>query len=497
MGVGPAVKRQAGFVGRGMCRHGEMLIDGHFIGGPCDQSVPKAVIRSPFDGGLVGTAAEGDGLTMKGAIACAVDSGRSWRNSSIDSRVELLKSIAEACRAHQNELAELAALEIGKPVTQALGEVARTALTFELCANALATWGHEDSIPTGYDPRGAGALASVKRFPRGVVLGLTPYNWPYNLAAHKIGPAIAVGGSIVIKSSPKSLLCSYRLGRLLHEAGVPAGVVNVISCPNEAVLQAVQNPDVVCLSFTGSAPVGWKLKGLALPGCHVTLELGGDASCVLMADANVEDAITKIESGAFGYAGQVCIKVQRVLVHESIADAVRERLIKKTAKCQFGNPSDPNTVCGPVIDEEAAERIMAWIKEATELGASVLVGGKKNGNLIEPTLIENVSDDCKLGSEEVFGPVLCLETFSKTEQAIERVNRSRYGIHTGLFTSSEPIMDEFYSKLEVGGLIVNHVPTFRLDHLPYGGEKQSGFGREGITSTMDAYSTPKTLINFS
>lgn len=476
--------------------HGEMLIDGHFVGGPCDQSVAKAVIRSPYDNHLVGTAAEGDENVLNGAISSASDAMTSWKGSCRQDRIQLLKRISQQFIAHQNELADLAANEIGKPILQAQAEVARTALTFDLCADELLNW-DEEHFPTDFDPRGSGASASVSRFPRGVVLGLTPYNWPYNLAAHKIGPAIAVGAGIVIKSSPKSLLCSYRLGRLLHESGLPPGLVNVVSCPNESVANAVQNPKVSCFSFTGSAKVGWELKKVARPGIHTTLELGGDAACILMPDANVDDAIQKLEMGAFGYAGQVCIKVQRVLVHESIFDRVQEKLIQMTAQCQAGDPLNEGTVCGPVIDSQSADRIMEWIADATEGGARILVGGERNGNVISPTLMIGVPDGSHLGSEEVFGPVLCLEKFADLDQAISRVNRSRYGIHTGVFTSCDSTIQELYRKLEVGGLVVNHVPTFRLDNLPYGGEKESGFGREGVRSAMESYSTPKTLIHFS
>ncbi len=478
-----------------MYPQGEMLINGFFIGGPCDQSVGKAVIRSPYDQGIVGTAAEGDLQSLQTALLSAKESFQSWSKSTKSERQSLLRSIASVLRENQEELVRLAALEIGKPVSLAQGEVERAANTFDHMADAIGDYGHFD-IPSGFDLRANGAKVSVGRFPRGVVFGVVPFNWPFNLTAHKVAPAIASGSAIVIKASPKALLTTFFFGRLLHEAGVPSGVVNVLSCPNQAVVDAIQNPIVRNFSFTGSDAVGWKLKDQAWSGCHVTLELGGNGFCVVMEDANIEDALIKVVNGAYGYAGQVCIKVQHVLVQDSVYQDVKARLIELTGQFPTGDPRNPQVLCGPVIDEGACDRIQSWIEEATQSGATILLGNSRKQARLAPTLMENVPDSTRLGSQEVFGPVLCIEPIHSLQNAIERVNASRYGIHAGIFTHSEHLAREFYDAVEVGGVIVNNVPTFRLDHVPYGGEKRSGFGREGTLAALDDYTYPKSFISF-
>lgn len=477
-----------------MAVHGEMLIGGTFVGGPCDQSVSKAVIRSPWDGHLVGTAAEGGPKDLETAIAIAQEAFQEWRRTPRHVRQGILRASAAEARRRRQELAELMADEIGKPVTLGLAEIDRFCLTFEIAADALSSWGAVVR-PADVDHRGGSSQIIEHRFPRGVVLAFTPYNWPFNLVAHKAAAALAAGCTIVIKPSPKSLLSSYEVGRILHKAGVPPGVVQMLDSPNEAAAKAAANPQVSVLSFTGSGHVGWMLKRSAHDQAHVCLELGGDASAVVCDDADWRKAVPQIAAGAFGYAGQVCIKVQHLLVQSGIYEEVKEAMVEATRRCPTGDPRDAATVCGPVIDDASASRVMEWIEEAKSAGAKVLAGGTAAGRLVSPTLLENVPDGVRLAEDEDFGPVLTIEKFGTVDEAIQRVNRSPFGLQAGVFTESRRTARKFYQELQVGGVVIGGVPTLRFDIAAYGGEKGSGFGREGVFASLDELTYPKTLLD--
>ncbi len=330
--------------------HAEMLIAGHLIGGPCDQSVSKSVIRNPYDNSLVGTAAEGDENALMTAIAAAYDAFSTWRKVAPTDRANILRKVSQTIRERRDELAELLVLEIGKPITLAEGEVDRMAITFELAANLAASLGPKE-LALDYDGRGINYTASVERFPIGVVFAIVPYNWPFNLTAHKVAPALATGNTVVVKPSPQALLSTYALGRLLHECGVPPGVVNVVDAPVSAVQKATQDPRVKMGSFTGSDAVGWKLKATLPPTTKCTLELGGDASAIVFEDADLAGSCARIVNGAFTYAGQICISIQHVLVQASVYDAFVEQLIIGTTKFPTGDPALRETVCGPLISE--------------------------------------------------------------------------------------------------------------------------------------------------
>lgn len=472
--------------------HREMLIDGHFIGGECDQAVGKTVIKSPYDGRIVGTAAEGGSNEVRSAIDCADRAFQTWRVSPRRERQKLLRAIASLVRERKNELVEVVTDEVGKPIVWSRGEVDRLAVTFDDAADALATFGLEQ-LPADIDARGEGHRIIVERFPVGVVVGIVPYNWPFNLAAHKLAPALAVGNAIVLKTSHQAPLSTLTLARLIHEAGCPPGVVNVVNCSAQATEKALQDPKVKMLSFTGSPTVGWKLKGL-LPERRVSLELGGDASVIVCEDADLEWAAKRTILGKFGYAGQICIAVQHALVHEAIYDAFKAKLIEGTNACPFGDPRDEVTVCGPLISSEAADKVMEWIDEAVKLGGKLLAGGGREGNLVKPTLIEGVPSQARLSSQEVFGPVLTLDRFSTVEEAFRRVNASEYGIQAGVFTRDLRIAEQAFRDLEVGGVIVNDYPALRFDNMPYGGVKKSGFGREGIRYAMEEMTELKAMV---
>lgn len=472
--------------------HAELLIAGHFLGGPCDQSIGKQVVRNPYDGAMVGTAAEGDLPELRAAIEAAHEAFGTWRKSPRHLRRAVLRGSAELVRQRKQELSELLALEVGKPITWSQAEVDRLALTFDLSADLLSTYGFE-SLPVDFDPRGEGHRLSVERVPIGVVFAMTPYNWPYNLAAHKIGPALAAGNTLVLKVSPLAPLSGLALARLVHEAGCPAGVLNAWNGPTRVVEKLIDHPSIAMLSFTGSAKVGWALKQ-RLHDRKVLLELGGNASAIVEPDADLDWACKRIVAGGYGYAGQVCIAVQHVLVHESVYEQFEKRMVRGTEECPTGDPLLPSTICGPLISEEAAEKVQSFVDEAVSAGARVLAGGFRKGTLVQPTLLADVPNNVRLANEEVFGPVLTIAPYDSIDQAIERVNRSCYGIHAGLFTHDTRTIEQAFQDLEVGGLIVNDYPTLRFDNMPYGGVKRSGFGREGVRYAMDEMTEPKALL---
>jgi len=472
--------------------HREMLINGHFIGGECDQAVPKAVIKAPFDGAVVGSAAEGGFNEVRTAIEAADDAFKSWRHSSRRERQQLLRRIASLVRERNDELVELLSREIGKPVSASRGEVARLAVTFDDAADALSGWGLE-ALPVDMDSRGDGYRLLVDRFPLGVIFCIVPYNWPFNLAAHKIAPALATGNTVVVKPSHLAPLSTYTLARIIHEAGCPPGVVNCLLCSTQDAEKGLHDPRVKALSFTGSPPVGWHLKK-ELSEKKVTLELGGNASTIVCEDADFAWAIPRIISGGYVYAGQICISIQHVLIHESRYEEARKLLIEQTLACPYGDPMDEKTVSGPLIDAKSADKVEGFLKEAVEKGAKILAGGKREGNMISPTLVENVPFDTKLFGEEVFGPVMTIRPFKDLDEAISIVNRSQYGIHAGIFTHDLRYADQAFREIEVGGVIVNDYPTLRFDNMPYGGVKHSGFGREGVRYAMDDLTEPRAML---
>jgi acyl-CoA reductase-like NAD-dependent aldehyde dehydrogenase len=472
--------------------HAEMLINGHFIGGPCDQAVGKQLVKAPYDGAIVGTAAEGDQRDLKTAVEAAHEAFQTWRNSPRRDRQALLRKIAALVRERKDELADVLSREVGKPIIWSEGEVTRLAITFEDAADEISRFGLEQ-MPVDMDTRGDGYRLTVERFPIGVILGIVPYNWPFNLAAHKLAPALATGNTIVLKPSQQAPISTLLLARLIHEAGCPPGVVNAVNVPSKHILAVAKDPKVKMVSFTGSPPVGWQLKK-DLAEKRVSLELGGNATAIVAEDADLDWAIPRIVAGGYGYAGQICIAIQHVLVHQSRFDDAKQRLIEGTQGCPAGDPLDRKIVCGPLISSEAADKVMEWIKEAIELGASNLTGGTRQGNVITPCLIENVPEKAKLGHQEVFGPVLTLAPYGSLEEAIAKVNCSEFGIHCGVFTTDIRTAERVFREVEVGGVIVNDYPTLRFDNMPYGGVKKSGFGREGVRYAMEEMTELKAML---
>ncbi len=472
-----------------MVHHGELLIDGHFIGGPCDQATAKDVIRAPWNGNVVGVAAEGNAADLRGCIDAAHTALQTWSHSPRHQRQQLLRKVAVLVRERAEELALLLCREVGKPITMARAEVARLAVTFDLAADHLASWGLE-ARPADLDPRGNNARITVERVPLGVILGIVPYNWPFNLAAQKVAPALATGNTIVLKASPLAPLCTMELGRILHEAGAPPGTINVWNGATEDIDPLLDDPRIAMLSFTGSEKVGWSLKK-RLWDRPVILELGGDAHAIVLADADLERAAGLIAKSGYGYAGQVCISTQHVLVEAKVHDEFRKLLIAQTNACPTGDPEIESTVCGPLISEATAEKARQLVADS---GGDVIAGGGGDGNLMRPTLVENVPPTAALATEEAFAPVLTLASVANLEEAAQKANASRFGIHAAVFTQDLGLADQAYRLLDVGGVIINDSPSLRFDIMPYGGVRRSGFGREGVKEAMDEMTSPKTQV---
>ena len=462
--------------------HQELLIAGHRIGGPCDQAIGKEIVRNPFDGSVVGTVAEGGWSELSTALAAADDAFQTWRHSTLPERVQLLNAIARLAHERRKELADLAVLEIGKPITMALAEVDRLVRTFEIAARELETnpqWERHE-VDICFDTRSTGATAMVERRPRGAIFAITPYNWPYNLAAHKV----------VLKPNPLSALCTLTLAHLIQEAGCPPGVVNCWNGATPLVEKGLKDPRVKMISFTGSAAVGWTIKA-KYPTIPVVLELGGNAPAIICSSADIDDAINKLVPSAYGYAGQVCISLQNLYVHDSIYDVVKGKLIEAVKSLKTGDPKNEDVVCGPLIGPTFVEKVQTIVQES---GATVLVGGEPKGNLLPPILIENPPQDSRIMTEEAFGPILTITPFSNLRDLVRQLNQGRYGIHASIFTTSKEDIAAA-RDIETGGIVINDAPSVRFDNLPYGGVRESGFGREGVHYAMEEMTELRSIVS--
>jgi glyceraldehyde-3-phosphate dehydrogenase (NADP+) len=341
------------------------------------------------------------------------------------------------------------------------------------------------------DPTADGRLALVTRRPRGPVLGISPFNFPLNLVAHKVAPAIAVGAPIVLKPAPKTPLSALKLGEYLHETDLPEGMWSILPVPNDKAGHLVEDPRLTTVSFTGSGPVGWQIRD-AVPRKHVTLELGGNAAAVVCADwDDLDHAAQRIATFGNYQAGQSCIAVQRVIIHADHYDELKDKIVEKVNGLKNGDPYDDTTDVGPMINEEAAIRVEQWVHEAD---ATILTGGTRDGAFFAPTVVENASPTTKIQQEEVFGPVLVLTRATTDEEAFDLVNRSAYGLQAGVFTRNLQTAFAAGATLDVGGVIIGDVPSFRADQMPYGGVKGSGIGREGLRAAMDDYTEQRVLV---
>jgi len=455
---------------------------------------PTATVLDPWSGERLGEVVLATERTAADAAAAAVLAFGRTKALSAYERKTLLAAVSGAIAGRSEELAQTIAREAGKPVTLARGEVARAVSTFDFAAEE-ATRIVGEVMPLDTTARTRGITGSWVRVPAGPVLGIAPFNFPLNLVAHKVAPALACGCSIVLKPPPQAPLASLLLAECVRGAGAPADAVQVVPCSNEVAETLVRDERFATLSFTGSARVGWHLKSLAGKK-RVLLELGGNAATIVHEDAPLDAACGRVVSGAFGYAGQVCIKVQRLYVHRPVADAFVRDVVARAAALEPRSPLDPEGVCGPMIDEASAARVGAWVDEAVRAGARVLCGARREGNRYWPTVLEIDGDGrgLKVVDEEVFGPVLTVHRYDTWDQALAMADATRYGLQAGVFTDSRARIAEAFARLHVGGLVVNDVPTFRVDSMPYGGTRDSGLGREGIRFAIEEMTERKLLV---
>lgn len=455
---------------------------------------PRHPVRDPWTGEEIGSVVLADEARAEEAIASSVRAFERLRARSSYERKTVLARIASEIEAKQEVFAELIARESGKPIVQSRTEVARGISTFQIASEEATRIGGE-AMPLDITATTRGYSGTWVRVPAGPVIAISPFNFPLNLVAHKLAPALACGCSVVLKPPPQTPLTSLLLGEVIRRAGAPDDAVQVVPCEVPVAEKLVKDDRFATLSFTGSAGVGWHLK--AICGKKRTLlELGGNAAALVHDDAPLEWACDRVVSGAFGYAGQVCIKVQRLYVYRPIADSFVARLVERTRALEPKSPLDPNTVCGPMIDEGNAKRVEQWVGEAVAAGARVLCGGRRDGNRYWPTVLEIDGDGrgLKVVDEEVFGPVLTIHRYDTWGDAVTMAGASRYGLQAGVFTDSRARVAEAFSRLQVGGLVVNDTPTFRVDSMPYGGVRDSGLGREGVRFAIEEMTERKLLV---
>lgn len=465
---------------------------GPFVNGRMLAAAGEASVN-PANGKILDTVTQASREDLEQAIVGAQKAQLELAKWPQYKKHDLLQRIADLMTSQRQQLGELICDDAGKPITQALGEVDRAALTFSLAADETRRFAGE-AVSLDIDPRADGMIGSVRRFPIGLVSAIVPFNFPLNLLAHKVAPALAVGCAVVVKPPPQCPLTALRLAEIIHEAGAPVGAVNVLPMAVPLAETMASDERFHMLSFTGSPKVGWHLKNVAGKK-KVALELGGNAAAIVHEDCgDLQWVAARLAFGAFAYAGQICIKVQRVMVHQPIFEEFKDALVAASAKLKIGDPRDPATVVGPLIDEAAANRVEAWVNEALRSGARSLLQCKREGNFLTPTLLADVATTQNVYCEEVFGPVATVEPYDTFEGALDRVNDSRFGLQAGVFTHDVRRIYQAYQTLQVGGVMINEFPTFRVDNYPYGGIKDSGFGREGVRYAMEEMSEPKVLI---
>jgi glyceraldehyde-3-phosphate dehydrogenase (NADP+) len=426
------------------------------------------------------------------AVTAAVAAFEETRVLPAYERGRVLRAISSGIAARREELGALICREAGKPIRDALVEVDRAILTFRLGAEEAERMIGE-MIPLDLMPASRGRIGVTRRFAIGPVAAISPFNFPLNLAAHKLSPAIAAGCSIVLKPPSKDPLTMLTVGEIVAEAGLPAGAVSILPMTRELGDRMVGDERFKLLTFTGSPSVGWRMKERAGKK-KVVLELGGNAGVIVDRDADLDWAVRRILVGGFTYAGQVCISVQRLFVHEAVWEAFLAKFVEGARGLKLGDPADPQTDLGPMVDEAAAARTQRWVDEAIALGGKVLLGGKADGTFFPPTILTDTPVTAQVCSNEAFAPLVVAFPFSDFDDAIARVNDSMFGLQTGVFTNDLAHSWRAFDRLEVGGVIVNDVPTYRIDHMPYGGVKDSGQGREGLRWAIEDMTEIRIMV---
>jgi acyl-CoA reductase-like NAD-dependent aldehyde dehydrogenase len=462
------------------------------IAGELRNTARFQLIKSPYDGAPVAEVGEANAADLELAIHAAHVAFESGRRPATHERATVLSRIARTLQDKSAELAELITRESGKPIRYARAEVARAVLTFTLGAGESRRLGGE-VLPLDQLPGSEGRLCLFERVPRGPIAAIAPFNFPLNLVAHKLSPALAVGAPTVLKPAQQSPLTAHALGQWLLEAGMPGDLLSVLHMPPEVAERLVTDERMAVLSFTGSDSLGFRLKSVAGKKA-VLLELGGNAPCVIDRGVDLDSIVPRVAEACWANAGQVCIKTQRVLVHRSIFSDFVDRFVKYSEGVVCGDPLREETTVGPLIEAKHVTRVLDWIREAKEGGARVLLGGQAEGQIVYPTILTNTSEQMRVCRDEVFGPVAVVEAVDSFEEAIAACNRSRFGLQAGIFTNDVGRALQAFRSLRYGAVLINDTPMLRVDNYPYGGMKDSGLGREGVRFAVEEFTEPKVLI---
>jgi glyceraldehyde-3-phosphate dehydrogenase (NADP+) len=456
-----------------------------------EQGRESSVIRAPHDGSEVGVVALAGPEHVRAALDANVATARACRDMPAYARAAALRKVADGLEAARPEFSRTLALEAGKPISQAKIEIDRTIFVFRDAAEEATRIGGE-VLPADVVPAGTGRIALTRRFPLSPIVGITPFNFPVLLTAHKIAPAMACGATITVKPPPQDPLTALRLGDLVKASGYPEGAVNIVPCHVEVAQILIEDPRVRLITFTGSAKAGWAIRAKA-GSKRVLLELGGNAVVVVEPDADLTWAASRCAVGGFTYAGQSCISTQRIYVDERVYQAFLDLLLEKVKQLKVGDVLNEQTDVGPMISADAAERVERWIAEAVAAGAEIVLGGKRSGVFLEPTVLTHTTAEMKVNCEEVFAPLVTVTPYRSLADAIAWANASPYGLQAGVFTTNLQTMFRLHAELDVGAVNGNDIPGFRVDRLPYGGAKASGLGREGVRYAIEEMTERRVL----
>ncbi len=465
---------------------------GFFMNGTWSAHGREAVVSSPYDQSVLAVISEAGRDDVETAIESATQAFQVTRRMSSQQRATVLHKIVDGMKARREEFARTICQEAAKPIRIAKLEVERAINTFEVAAEE-STRIYGEYLPLDMLEGTAGRWGLLRRVPLGPVFAITPFNFPLNLVAHKVAPAIASGCPIILKPAPQTPISSFLLAEIVTEAGWPDGALAVMPLSNEDAALLVSDDRIKLLTFTGSAAVGWKLKNAAGKK-RVTLELGGNAAVIVHSDADLAYAAHRCVAGGFSYAGQTCISVQRIFVHEPAFKKFTELLLEGVRKLKCGDPAQESTDVPPLIREKDAERVAEWVHEAVQAGAKLLIGGGRKGAMVEPTVLTGTDPNMRVNTQEVFGPVVTVEPYETFDEALRMTNNTRYGLQAGLMTRDAVLIQTAFDELDVGALIVGDVPSFRVDQMPYGGVKDSGIGREGLRYSIEDMTERKLMV---
>jgi acyl-CoA reductase-like NAD-dependent aldehyde dehydrogenase len=457
---------------------------GLWINGDWHGTKESYELTAPYDGNVIAKVAKGSAEDVNTAIAGAVQAFKSFKNWTAYDRAEMLYKVVNIMRERKEDLATILAEEAGKPLKYARGEIDRTIATYQFAAEE-AKQVHGETVPMDAAPGGAKRIGWTKKEAIGVVAAITPFNFPANLVAHKLGPAFAVGNTVVLKPATQTPLSALAMAAIFKEAGLPDGALQIVTgSGGELSDSLITHPDVKKVTFTGSVPVGLKIKekiGLR----KITLELGSNAALIIEPSVPIEKIAKRCVEGAFSFSGQVCISLQRIYINRKMYNEFVAAFVAETKKLKVGNPLDETTDIGSMINPGEVKRIVGWIEEAKSQGAKVMTGGEFTDRQLQPTVLANVTEDMKVVCEEVFAPIVSLVPYDTLDEAISLVNASRFGLNAAIYTNVLTDAMQAADEIEAGSVIINDIPTFRLDNMPYGGVKMSGYGREGVKYAVE------------